>query len=458
MKINTNLELRKLPSIEKLLANRDLVTKIDCFSRPVVLLAAQQAISDIREEIKEGQLCPDKSEIIVRISDYLVAEWPNFLEPVINGTGIILHTNLGRAPLSDKVISAISKLGANYTALELDLQSGKRGGRTVELDKLLKILTGADAALVVNNNAAAVYLVLKALAEGREAIVSRGEQVQIGGGFRIPEVMAASGALMREVGTTNQSYIEDFERAITPQTSLLMKIHPSNFVVAGFAHEVSSAELKALAVKHSLPFYYDLGSGALLNTEQYTDGHEPTIQEALADADLVSFSGDKLLGGLQSGIILGKTNLIDRLKKHPFMRAVRIDKLTALALEVTLLQFLKKDEAKTIPVWCMISTPVDELRLRARSITRKLKSSDLKIETIAGKSMVGGGSLPVETIPSCLLSIRTNYSANELSRRLRLLSPAVLGRIQEDRFIIDLRTVFPSWDDKLVEIIRKATL
>ena len=451
-------ELRKLPSVEKILEAVEIQSEVDRYSRALVTWAAQAVLAEARQQIGNGTACPSGAEIFCQIKRFLAREWPGFLSPVINGTGVILHTNLGRAPLSRPALDSLLDLGGNYCNLEYDLLTGKRGARAREVEKLLCMLTGAESALVVNNNAAAVLLVLIVLARNKEVIVSRGELVQIGGGFRVPEIMEQSGVCLREVGTTNQTYVYDYERAICDKTALLLKVHQSNFTIRGFTHSVSASELKALGVKHGLPVVYDLGSGALLNTESFMLEHEPTVQEALADGvDVVCFSGDKLLGGPQAGIILGKKSCIDRLHGHPLLRVIRIDKMVAVALGATLRHYLQKEAVEKVPVWQMIAASVQGLESRAKSVVKKLTKAGITASMQDGRSMVGGGSLPEQALATKIVAVKPLYPVVDFARRLRLATPPLLGRIESEHFLIDMRTVMPSLDDTLVQVIKSVT-
>jgi len=450
-----NKELRKLPSIEKVLEAAEIKPDIDRYSRTLVIQAAQTVLAEARQQIGEGATCPNAAELFGRIKLFLIREWPGFLSPVINATGIIIHTNLGRAPLSQSTLDSLSDISGNYCDIEYDLLSGKRGARVREVEKLLCLLTGAESALVTNNNAAAVLLALIVLARNREVIVSRGELVQIGGGFRVPEIMQQSGVRLVEVGTTNQTYIKDYEQAIGGETALLLKVHQSNFVIRGFTHSVVISELKALAKKHGLPVVYDLGSGAMLNTEDFMPAHEPTVQEALADgSDVVCFSGDKLLGGPQAGILLGQKSFIDRLRQHPLMRVIRIDKMVAVALTATLKHYLQKEAVEKIPVWQMMATSLEDIESRAKSVVKRLIQAGIKASIIDGSSMVGGGSLPDQTLPTRLIAVEPPYPVVDFTYRLRLATPPLLGRVEDEQFLIDMRTVLPSLDNVLVQVIK----
>jgi len=453
-----NKELRKLPSVERVLVASEIQAEIEMYSRVLVTKSAQEVLAEVREQILGGTACPSEAEILHQIKQHLSRKWPGFLSPIINGTGVILHTNLGRAPLSQPAVDSLSNLSRNYCNMEYDLLTGKRGVRAQEVEKLLCVLTGAESALVVNNNAAAIFLILATLSKDKEVIVSRGELVQIGGGFRTPEIMAASGVCLREVGTTNKTFIQDYECAISDQTALLLKVHQSNFAIRGFTHSVSTSELKALGSKYRLPVVYDLGSGALLATEDFMLEHEPMVQEALADgADLVCFSGDKLLGGPQSGIILGKKCYLDKLRGHPLLRIIRIDKMAAMVLEATLMHYLKKEAASRIPVWQMIAASVQEIKSRAGAVVKKLTQAGISVGIQDGSSMVGGGSLPDQTLSTKLVAIKPSYPVEDFARRLRLATPPLIGRIEDGYFLIDMRTILPSLDSTMIEVIKGAS-
>lgn len=458
-KDSINKELRRLPSVERVLESSELQPDIDKFSRVLVTEAAQEVIRAIRDQLLQGDACPSRDEIIEKIKQYLAQEELVLLQPVINGTGVILHTNLGRAPLSQEVLASVVSSNQNYCNLEYDLSLGQRGIRAQGVEKLLCSLTRAESALVVNNNAGAVFLILTALAKGREVIISRGELIQIGGGFRIPEILEQSGAYLREVGTTNRTYLEDYESAINENTGLLLKVHQSNFRMRGFTHSVSISELTALGKRQGLPVVEDLGSGVLLPTEQFGLEHEPMVQEAVAEGiDVVCFSGDKLLGGAQAGIILGKRQYLDKIRKHPLLRALRMDKMTTIALQVTLLHYLKKEAIEKVPVWQMINYSIQEIAFRAEKISKRLTDLGVVSSTCDGFSTIGGGSLPDQTLPTKLIAIEPPYPVEDFIRRLRLTSPPLLGRIESDRFVIDPRTIMPSLDGTVIKIIQKVLI
>lgn len=450
-----NEELRKLPSVEKILGSEEIQAEVDKYSRVLVTKVVQEVITTIRQQLLQGDACPSGEEITEKIRQHLTQEGLALLRPVLNGTGVILHTNFGRAPLSQEALASVVTSSQNYCNLEYDLFSGERGLRAQGVTKLLCTLTGAESALVVNNNAGAVFLIITALAKGKEVIISRGELVEIGGGFRIPEILEQSGACLREVGTTNRTYLEDYEAAINENTGLLLKVHQSNFKMSGFIHSASISELKALGKKHNLPVVDDLGSGTLLPTEQFGLEHEPMVQEAIAEGiDVVCFSGDKLLGGAQGGIILGKRQYLDKIRKHPLLRVLRIGKMTTIALQLTLLHYLKKEAIEKVPVWQMINYPIQEIASRAEEISKKLTDLGVVSSICDGFSTVGGGSLPDQTLPTKLISIEPPCAVEDFARRLRFSSPSLLGRIEDNRFLIDPRTIMPSLDGTVIKIIQ----
>lgn len=380
------------------------------------------------------------------------------LRRLINATGVIIHTNLGRAPLSESALCAVQDVGRDYSNLELELESGTRGSRHEHVVELLRHLTGAESALVVNNNAAAVLLALAGLAAGGEVIISRGELVEIGGGFRIPDVLRQSGAALVEVGTTNRTYAHDYAAALNSATSALMRVHSSNFRVIGFTHQPELRDLVTLAHAHQLPLIEDLGSGSLVDTAAFGVAWEPTIQHSIqSGVDLVCFSGDKLLGGPQAGIMAGRAELIQTLKQHPLTRALRPDKLTLAALAATLGEYLKGTALQNVPVLRMAGTSLDSLERRVRAIIDRLGEGRAYCSVADGQSAIGGGSLPEETLPTRLLEIQSpNSDAAGLARRLRAGSPPIIARIERGRILIDLRTVRPGDDAEIVDALRCA--
>jgi L-seryl-tRNA(Ser) seleniumtransferase len=458
-KMNTEIgqdiqrELRKLPGVDKLLQSAEVQTLLQVHGHELVVAAAQDVLAQARQAILAGATCLDVTELGARIREHLSSILQPSLCPVINATGVIIHTNLGRAPLSQTAQEAMRQASA-YSNLEYDLPSGERGSRYVHAEELLCRLTGAEAALVVNNCAAAVLLVLAALAKGREVIISRGQLVEIGGGFRIPEVLAQSGARLVEVGTTNRTYLRDYEAAMTPDTALLLHVHSSNFRLTGFVHETTLAEMVTLAHGRNLLAIADLGSGALLDTAQFGLGHEPMVQEILATgADLVCISGDKLLGGPQAGIIVGKKALVDVLKHHPLTRALRVSKSILAGLQATLLHYLKNEAIREVPIWQMIALQPKQLEVRAEALAAWLRGQGVQAEVTDGLSAVGGGSLPGETLPTRLVAIHIP-APNEVAQKLRLGSHPVIGRIENDLLLLDLRTVLPGEEQAMREMLQ----
>ncbi|UCB52449.1 MAG: L-seryl-tRNA(Sec) selenium transferase [Candidatus Zixiibacteriota bacterium] len=449
--------LRQIPSVEKILESPELQSEIGEFSHPLVAAAVKHAVEMIRDEVKRGKAAISNSDIVKMVKNIIVEQTSAALKPVINAAGVILHTNLGRAPMDEETLSFIQNVSTTYSNLEFDLKEGKRSKRGIFVEKLLCLLTSAEAAMTVNNNAGAVLLILSALASGKEVIVSRGELVQIGGGFRIPEILALSGAKLKEVGTTNQTAVSDYEGAITPETAVLLKVHQSNFKMIGFVKRPLINELVKLGKKHNLCVVEDLGSGVLLRTEDFELAHEPTALEALSSgADLVCFSGDKLLGAPQAGIILGKKEYLDVLKKHPLHRALRLDKMFLAGLEKILLYYLKGQATDKIPVWQMISAPVKTLQARAEKIKVEFEKSGIKVAIHESQSTVGGGSLPGETLPTVVISVNTSadISADRLATLFREQPVPIIGRIENDKFVLDLRTVFPHQDEMIVSAIK----
>jgi L-seryl-tRNA(Ser) seleniumtransferase len=445
--------LRDLPSVDQLLQQPLVSTWISTYGRPQTLEALRQVLENARQEFPQNQQIPSH-EALLSNALHELQEWSQpSLHPVINATGVILHTNLGRAPLSQAATRAIQDISLSYSNLEFDLARGQRGSRLVHAESLLKHLTGSEAALVVNNNAAAVLLVLSALARRRKVILSRTQLVEIGGGFRIPDVLKQSGAHLYEVGTTNRVHLADYQAAIEEAAAaLVMHAHRSNFRITGFTSEPTLSELADVAHTAGIPLVDDLGSGALLDTASYGLEHEPTIQESLAaGADLVCFSGDKLLGGPQAGIIIGKAELVAKLKKHPLARAIRADKLCLAALSATLLHYLKDEALQEIPIWRMIATPAQKLQERAMAWQQALELG----EVIYSKSAVGGGSLPDATLPGPVLALSV-HSLNRFLNHLRQCQPPVIARLEADRVIFDPRTVLPEQDQSLLAAIHQS--
>jgi L-seryl-tRNA(Ser) seleniumtransferase len=445
-------DLRALPSVEQILQSEAAGRWITDYGRPLVLDAVRTTLKEIREDYQPGRNLPAGDELFAGIEQLLVKWTLPTLQAVINATGVILHTNLGRAPLSRAAVQAMEQVAAGYSTLEYDLETGQRGSRLVHAEGLLQQLSGAEAVLVVNNNAAAVLLVLTGLAHRRAVVIARSQLVEIGGGFRVPEVMKQSGARLLEVGTTNRVHLSDYHAALEGKPALVLRAHRSNFVILGFTEEPALSELAGLAHEAGISLVDDLGSGSLLETERYGLGHEPMVQESLAaGADLVCFSGDKLLGGPQAGIIIGRAELVAKLKKHPLARAVRADKLCLAALTATLLHYLKDEAEDEIPVWRMIAAPGEQIRARAQVWQERLGCGEL----VAGQSTVGGGSLPGETMPTTLLALPVR-SPNRFQRRLRGLQPPIIARLEAERVVLDPRTVLPEEEDSLLDGLQAA--
>ncbi len=444
--------LRDLPSVDELLREAQVQAWVAEFGRPLAVEAIRQALQQAREQFSHQGKIPSEQALLLAAEEALKRWITPTLQTVINATGVILHTNLGRAPLSEAALRAMEEVGRGYSTLEYDLEKGERGSRFIHAEALLRRLCGAEAAMVVNNNAAAVLLALTALARRRGVVIARSQLVEIGGGFRLPEVMQQSGARLIEIGTTNRVHLADYEAALEQKPALILLAHRSNFRLLGFTSEPPPQEIAALAHRAGLPLVNDLGSGALLDTSHYGLAHEPTVQEALAQgADLVCFSGDKLLGGPQAGLIVGRADLIARLKKHPLTRAVRPDKLCLAALSATLLHYLKDEAESCIPVWRMIAVPAAEVQQRALAWVAALGQG----EALPGESAVGGGSLPGETLPTTLLCLRT-AKAERLLERLRRQRPPIIARIQENAVVLDPRTVLPEQEAALLAGLRAA--
>ena len=445
------MNLRGLPSVEQLLQTEPAAELIAKYGRPLSLQAIRSALDLVREHATatDEPTPPNRKELLDQAAS-LLGKWtiPTLL-PVINASGVILHTNLGRAPLSAAAIAAIDAVSRGYSNLEFDLETGKRGSRLVHAEALLQHLTGAEAAVVVNNNAAAVLLVLSALANRKRGVIARSQLVEIGGGFRLPDVMKQSGAKLVEVGTTNKVRLADYEEALETPAALILHAHRSNFKMIGFTEEPEWKDIVSLAHAHGVPCLDDLGSGAFLSTEHYGLAHEPTIRESLAaSTDLVCFSGDKLLGGPQAGIILGKADLIAKIKKHPLARAVRADKLCLAALTATLLHYLKDEAEREIPIWRMIAATPEQLKVRAKHWADDLGQGEVE----ANQSTVGGGSLPGESLPTHVLSLEVK-SPDKFLERLRRQQPPVIARTENDRVLLDPRTVLPEQDGALLRSI-----
>jgi len=450
--------LRNLPKIDELMLRLEKGGKVAGVAREIVKEACRSVVEEIRGGILAGPgkggkgkelRLPTPAQAAERVAQIVAGYGAYRLRRVINATGVILHTNLGRAPLCEEAIARICEVARGYSNLEYDLAKGERGLRYDHIRALLCALTGAEDALVVNNNAAAVLLVLNALAQGKEAIVSRGELIEIGGEFRIPEVMEKSGARLKEVGTTNRTRLADYERAIGPETGLILKVHTSNFRIVGFTEEADLAALVSLGRQHGLPVVDDLGSGCFIDLDQHGLEKEPTVRECIAlGADVVTFSGDKLLGGPQAGIICGKRLALERIRRNPLNRALRIDKLTLAALEATLVKYLRPAEAlRDLRVLRALTEPVDEVKRRARRLAAMLRRAlppGGRVTLAEGGSMAGGGSLPTREIPTVLIDVQVaGLSAAALEGRLRRGEPPIICRVADERVLFDCRTLAP---------------
>lgn len=449
--------LRQLPGVDQLLQTSVASGLIAAYGRPATLTAVRWSLDQARDAILAGHDTAPATEVLLSAAgEHLAFLTAPTLRPVINATGVIIHTNLGRSPLSQAALGAMVEAAQHYSTLEYDPESGRRGSRSVHAHQLLTRLIGSEEATVVNNNAAAVLLTLTALAQGREVIISRGQLVEIGGSFRIPDVMAQSGATLVEVGATNRTHLHDYQAAITERTAAIMVAHHSNFRMLGFTAEPELAELCALAHQNGILFLHDLGSGTLLDTADYGLAHEPTVQESLtAGTDVASFSGDKLLGGPQAGIIVGRRELITRIKTHPLARAVRPDKLCLAGLSATLLHYLKDEASRQIPIWLMIAATPEEIKRQARRWARHLAQNGLTADITPGESTIGGGSLPGETLPTWLVVVR-HPRLDAFAARLRSSDPPLIGRIAEDRLLLDPRTVLPDQSELLLQLLLRA--
>jgi L-seryl-tRNA(Ser) seleniumtransferase len=452
--LNRQTLLRQLPSIDTLLRDPNLQDVVQSHGHDLVVEASRAILAEQRRKILAGQDLLALNEIITSITQHVQSIIAPTLMPVINATGVIVHTNLGRSLLSHRARQAMHEVAEGYSNLEYDVAEGRRGSRYRHAEALLCRLSGAEAAVVVNNNAAALILCLSTLAQGKEVVISRSQLVEIGGGFRIPDIMTQSGAHLVEVGSTNKTYIRDYESHLHPdRTSLILRVHQSNFKLIGFTSEPSLAELVTLGKKYNLPVMDDLGSGTLLDTAPYGLAHEPTIQESiLAGASLVTASGDKLLGGPQAGLIFGQADIIARLKKHPLIRALRVDKTTLAALQATLLAYVEGTALNEIPTWQMISAPIEGLRERATAWQNQLAPTGLTCKVYETFSTVGGGSLPGQQLPTQALAITLN-SPNAVAKKLRLNTPSIIARIEDQTLILDPRTVLPTQDEALLQAV-----
>jgi L-seryl-tRNA(Ser) seleniumtransferase len=439
--------------VDRLISDKRIKELGEIYSQDTVVSVVRRYLDSLRLFMSQGNPCPSFAEMADTVAASIQSLGTIGPRRVINATGVILHTNLGRAPLSAEAIAAMKQVSEGFNDLEINLESGKRGSRQIHVRQLLCQLSGAEDALVVNNNASAVLLALSALARRKEVIVSRGQAVEIGGGFRIPDVMRQSGAKLTEVGTTNCTYLTDYEGAIVPQTAALLRVHLSNFKMIGFTQEVAIEELVELGKRYNLPVFDDLGSGCLLDTARFGLCAEPRVQDSIAaGVGLACFSGDKLLGGPQAGIIVGRQHLIGKLKRHPLARAVRIDKMRLAALSATLIHYLKGEATDKIPIWRMITSPLSEIEKRAGQWAQAVGNL---ATTVAGESTVGGGSLPGSTLPTRLVIIKMpkNLRTQDLAQKLRRQSLPVVGRIERNALVLDPRSVLSEEDAAVVQAL-----
>lgn len=453
--------LRHIPSVHELLDSPPLQRLVQRVNRNVVVNGVRDFLDNLRSELQSASRemhIPDPGELAERIAEWIVREGQPPLRPVINATGILLHTGLGRAPLSDEALAAVREIARGYASLEVDLETGQRSQRVQAVEKLLRRLTGAEAAAVVNNNAGATLLTLSAVAGGREVIVSRGQLIEIGGSYRLPDVMSASGARLREVGTTNKTRIGDYRDAIGEQTAALMRVHTSNYVVVGFTETPSLDELVTLGRQRGLPVIDDIGSGALIDLAKFGLRDEPVAGASIkAGADLVLFSGDKLVGGPQCGIIVGRRPLVQQIVRHPLMRALRVGKMTLAALAATLQLYLDPDlAARHVPLLALLGTSAENLKQRAERLAPQLQALRMieHAEAVPDTAQLGGGSVPTQALPTWCVALRpATMSVDQLAHHCRSATPAVYGRIQQERLLLDLRSVPAAQDLALVEAL-----
>lgn len=463
--MDKNKFFRNIPKVDILMENDEIKNLSEVYNRDFVLQSVRKVTDDLRAFINTSE-CEDDindniNKIFININKDLTKYTSYNLKRVINGTGTILHTNLGRAVISVEAAETIKKIVTGYSNLEYDLEAGDRGSRYSHFEKIITKITGAESAMAVNNNAAAVLLILTAFAKNKEVIVSRGELVEIGGSFRVPDVMVQSGCKLIEVGSTNKTHLFDYENAISDETAALFKVHTSNYKIVGFTESVPISELVDLGKKYHIPVIEDIGSGVLIDLSKYGLAHEPTVQESIkAGADIVCFSGDKLLGGPQAGIIVGKKSMIDRLKKHPLNRALRIDKFTAVALECVFHEYIDEEKAiKNVPVMKMINKSIGEIKSEAENLYDRLNPvighlCEINIEDC--ESQIGGGSLPMERLKSKCIAIKpNNMTTASLEKYLRHVETPIIGRVINDKFLLDLRTVFHNEIETVYETFKE---
>jgi L-seryl-tRNA(Ser) seleniumtransferase len=449
--------LRDFPSVEILAGHPALEPYIRSLTRPVVVETIKMVIARLKEEFKEDNKTVSAKSLVAALTGELDQLVLLHLTPVINGSGIIIHTNLGRSPISAAMLNGAIEMASGYSNLEFNLATGKRGKRGILVEKLLATLCGTEAGTLVNNNAAALVIILNTLANRKEVIISRGELVQIGGGFRIPDIMIRSGARLVEVGTTNRTTPDDYASAVTGKTAMILKVHRSNFTQEGFVEEASLADLAPLCREHDIALIHDLGSGLISFPPGVEITNEPDVHESVhSGADLTCFSGDKLMGGAQAGLIVGRGDLVGKIKKNPLFRAFRCDKLVFEITTQVLAAYLRGTQFEDIPIWRMINIPVTELKKRGEAIQKASGAKDLVLT--ATRAYLGGGSTPGQTIPSLALSLRSKLSSTALAKKFRTFSPPIIGRVENEDFLIDLRTIPPDRDRLLIEAIDKIVI
>ncbi len=456
----TNSLFRRLPSIGKLINQDEFRVLAEDYSRELVIQATTALLDELRSRLSSGQLTATEldrrlGDLCDRVRRKLESSLSPSLRPVVNATGVVVFTNAGRAPIAEQALKDLVLTAGRYSNLEYDLANGTRGHRDIHFESRVVRLLGCEAATVCNNAAAALLLILNALATGKKVLVSRGELIEIGGSFRLPAIMEKSGAILKEVGTTNKTKARDYADAIDDDTALILRVHPSNYQIVGFTVRPRLDELVEVARSRGIPLVHDAGSGYLFRTGLPALEQEPVISESLAaGSDLICFSGDKLLGGPQAGLILGRKSLVGQIRKNPLMRAMRVDKLIYSALELTLKEYELGRFQDTLPVWRFLSLPVEVIRRRAEALVEGISSRHLAAELCEGFSLTGGGSAPEERIPTCLIALRSSaFSANELELHLRRFRTPILARIEDDRVLIDLRTVFPEQEELIVEAL-----
>ncbi len=447
-------EFRKIPGVDRLIEEPEIKRRLKETSHAAAVETIRSMLTEVRVSVSEGGTCPEYEEIKARAIAGLEEKMRGFTTSVINATGVMIHTNLGRAPLGGEAVEAVVKVASGYSNLEYDVDAGARGGRGALCGELLCELSGAEDAAVVNNNAAALFLALSHHAKEREVVISRGELIQIGGGFRIPDILESSGARLREVGTTNRTAIEDYVKAVNENTALILRAHLSNFTMEGFVSSPSDAELAAAAHDRGILFVNDIGSGAVVDTAKFGLRSEPMVGRVVADgADIVCFSGDKLLGGPQAGIIVGKRSAVSPLKKNPVFRALRPDRMTFAALERTLVHYLSNEAEENVPLLKMMAMPAESIKQRAEAVMQRAGTAEGRMRIVEAKSTVGGGSLPGSVLPTFLIAVRPAGSADELAANFRKCDPPVIARIINDEVCFDLRTVPEEFDGKLAALL-----